>query len=137
VAGTVENENARKACEFYTTLQGKPCNATVERLSTSLEGLRIRNKLWLEEIRKQRAAHPNALFIIHAGAGHTNMGDSFSIAREAEGNNFVMEIYASGTSDSFDLLVAPTQMPDCFALPNPQLARAVGFNLRIKLGEPK
>ncbi len=136
VAGTVESQSLKTDASFCTTYHGKPCDLSSLGIWSSEEGKRIRNAHWLEEIQKQRAAHPDALFIIYAGSGHTNIWEPFSIVREMEGKNFSILVLPAEEDDDFDYSVFPIQMPNCFALPNAQLAQAAGFDVRIRVKNP-
>lgn len=45
----------------------------------TLEGMAIRNERWLQHIEEQRKAHPQALFVIYAGAMHLAYQQPYSI----------------------------------------------------------
>ena len=138
-AGTIEQKGTR--CEFYvneTCPKGRfsqSSKRSTQNVWDTLEGMRIRNQQWLEEIQRQRAAHPDALFIIHAGFAHTSYLYPFAIVHEIPGKNFVMEIVEEKSTTDFDDLVYPHEMPNILKWSNPELGRAAGFDLRIKLDE--
>ena len=128
VGGTLEDKTIETDCYL------RPVSDTTPRdVWTSLEGFRVRNKYWLEEIQKQRDAHPDALFIIYAGAHHTSYLYPFSLARELTGKNFVIEATPKQYQDDLDNLILPTQMPDCLSVTGTGLAPITGFDLRIKV----
>lgn len=58
--------------------------AAAQRVSNmwgSLVGVYLRNKAWLKTIEAYRKQYPQALFVIHAGMGHTDYNAPFSLAR--------------------------------------------------------
>ncbi|MCQ2410658.1 MAG: hypothetical protein MJ053_03990 [Elusimicrobiaceae bacterium] len=52
---------------------------------TSLEGIRLRNQHWKNLLLQYRTAHPDALFIIYAGAGHTEYTAPYSLGSAFSG----------------------------------------------------
>lgn len=58
----------------------------------TLEGIRIRNEFWKNEIAKIRRRNPNALIIIHAGFGHFDytLGNSLGTALKQKGSTFTV-----------------------------------------------
>ena len=125
----------KKGASFYEGkfLVGETDPQMSKSVWTTLEGLRVRNQHWLEEIQTQRAAHPDALFVVHAGYGHTSYIYPFSVVQEISGKNYVVEMIDGRNIDEFDALIAPHEMPDILKWSNPELGRAAGFDLRIKL----
>ena len=134
VDGTLVDESVKTECKFFTPYDGQPSRCFPAPFWTSLEGKRIRNRHWIEEIQKQRAAHPNSLFIIYGGSGHINGLQPFSVAREVPGENFIIDVSGKGDHTTFDAFAYPLQMPDCFLLRDKQQAEVAGFNVQIKLG---
>ncbi len=83
----------------------KPAGKT-QALWESLEGIALRNQYWMEIIKKAAQDHPDALFIIYAGIGHTAYDKPFSIGRTlASENTFVISLAPDNVlSDETDFL---------------------------------
>ena len=62
----------------YVLLADIPSNHS-KRLWETLEGTAIRNEYWLQIIEQQRREHPQALFVIYAGAMHLAYQQPYSI----------------------------------------------------------
>ena len=64
------------------------------------EGMRIRNKAWLEEINRLRKAHPDALFIIHGGTSHLDYTHIHSVGKAHKniGNTYLVSFLPGYTA---------------------------------------
>lgn len=130
-----------------TFLAGK--DQPAQRLWASLEGMAIRNNYWLEIIRKQRQEHPDALFIIYAGAAHLayNKPDSLGAALSGE-KTFTALLLPENIFDLSNNLLRYTSPYDYLCLRNDlplrpfirfeqTQARQVGFDARLVLNTKK
>ncbi|MBR4592022.1 MAG: hypothetical protein IKO35_02300, partial [Elusimicrobiaceae bacterium] len=97
-------------------------------LWATLEGVRLRNRAWLQTIRTYRQKYPNALFVVYAGSGHLSydMPYSLGIALSEKGKTFVTE-FAYSAGDRF-LDLCP--VVHC---KNEDMARLVGYDVRIRM----
>ena len=134
VEGTLEDTGLATDCDFVATEDGKK-SKDQEKMWESLEGMRIRNQHWLNMYKKVRSDHPKALIVFYSGEAHTSYLDPFTLVREIEGKNFNIEVIAK-EADMLDYLVYPLELPDCVAF-SPRLAPVTGFNIRVKLENPK
>lgn len=64
------------------------------------EGIRIRNKAWLEEINRLRKANSNALFIIHGGMAHFDYTNMHSVGKvlKNKGNTYLVSFLPGYTA---------------------------------------
>lgn len=77
-----------------------------KRLWESLEGLALRNQYWLEIIRQQRLQHPDALFIIYAGATHLSYNKPYSVAKSLMGDKtFTVFLFPQDLLDNEEKLL--------------------------------
>ena len=106
----------------------------------TLEGVRQRNALWHQVLQTHRAENPDALFVIHTGAGHALYNRPFSLAsRFAPEETFVAAFYPKSTAanyykDPVELLYKPAELPEKFLhLFVPAHIEAAGFNARLRI----
>ena len=103
---------------------------------TSLEGIRLRNQHWKNLLLQYRTAHPDALFIIYAGAGHTeytapySLGSSFSGPRTI---NVSLDPLVDGHTTDIGLFSDRTKKilsERILQFKNKSLAHIAGFDIR-------
>ena len=106
----------------------------------SLEGLHQRNDLWYQILQTHRNANPDALFVIHTGAGHALYNRPFSLgARFSPKETFVAAFYPQPSAniyyrDPVELLYKPAHLPETFLhLTIPAHIQAAGFNARLRV----
>ncbi|MCQ2411066.1 MAG: hypothetical protein MJ053_06340 [Elusimicrobiaceae bacterium] len=128
------------------------------RVWESLEGLAIRNQHWLNVLYQQRQKHPEALFIVYAGAAHLAYNKPYSVAKALAGEKtFTAFLFTddllhneqelvSGPSEEHELLryaspydyfsLISSLEPSPFIKFNKPQALQVGFDTRLFL-KPK
>ena len=118
-----------------------------------LEGLQVRNNMWLKILDEYRQQHPDALFIIYAGDGHLNYTSPFSLSSRLPAeqtfvfafspNKFIYTAeLAWRTEKRMTALTDPLELLTHYTVPfpqrllfwnNSQLARTAGFDARLKI----
>lgn len=106
----------------------------------SLEGVSQRNELWYQILQTYRAKNPDALFVIHTGAGHALYNRPFSLgARFAKEETFIAAFYPQSTmstyyKDPIELLYKPAELPETFLyFTIPAHIQAAGFDARLRI----
>ena len=106
------------------------------------EGVRLRNRAWLEEIKSLRKQYPDALFIIYAGDMHLNYESSQSVGVRLppEKTFFISVLFRTKEErpimHTLDLLPQsryPFWNQKVLTWEDPALRRAAGFDIRILL----
>ncbi len=106
------------------------------------EGVRLRNRAWLEEIKSLRKQYPDALFIIYAGDMHLNYESSQSVGVQLppEKTFFISVLFRTKEErpimHTLDLLPQsryPFWNQKVLTWEDPALRRAAGFDIRILL----
>ncbi len=106
------------------------------------EGVRLRNRAWLEEITALRKQHPKALFIIYAGDMHLNYESSQALGVQLpQEKTFVISVLFREKEErpllhTLDLLPQsryPFWKQKVLTWDDPALRRAAGFDMRIIL----
>lgn len=104
------------------------------------EGLRMRNRAWMADIKALRKRHPDALFIIYVGIEHVHYLTPFSIGKQLpQDKTYLISIMsqneASPTiSDWLDFAGQrkyPFLAQRILTWNDPALCRAAGFDLRL------
>ena len=96
---------------------------------TSVEGLRIRNAHWLNVLNRYRALHPQALFVIYAGAGHVEYRMPYSLGDALAGPQTLVALL-----NRHDLDWAFGDLPDrIIKFNDTELSHLVGFDIEFEL----
>ena len=121
------------------------------RFPASLEGMAIRNQMWVETLKKCREQHPNALIIGYMGAGHVDYNFPYTVSNLMnEKNMFVVSFYpdkdiektaAAESWEYQDWRVDPLEemyQHASFPQPalyweDPEMAKLAGYNARLKI----
>lgn len=117
----------------------------------TLEGVRLRNEWWQKTLAQYRAQHPQALFVVYAGADHVMYNRPFTLANNPQERPFVAILYpnkyrfyeATGRFTG-TLIAKPTKGPleriadldlqqDIVRWQSPDLPAIAGFDVRIKV----
>ncbi len=118
-----------------------------------LEGMRLRNESWLETLQTYRAIHPDALFVVYAGAAHSTYYFPFSLATALLRTEkpFVATLYPDKVLTSngnvffgepefvrhVDILESLTKSfvfrRPVLQFQEPELAKLAGFDVRINV----
>ena len=105
------------------------------------ESIRLRNRFWLQEIKKWREQYPQAVFIIYAGMEHVAYNTPFSIAKELPAaDTFVVQMLPpfGDQTISYELdKIGGRQYPferyNILSWNPPFLRRLAGFDIRLRL----
>ena len=120
---------------------GVPMSERVSLMATP-EGLHLRNREWMADIKALRKRHPDALFIIYAGAEHLDYGAPFSIGSQLpKDKTFLISMMLRDAESpaATDLLnfVGKKKYPfltqKVLTWNDPALCRAAGFDLRLSV----
>ncbi len=76
--------------EVMKETQVLPTLQMYEEYAVSLVGMRFRNRAWAKRLRALRAADPDALIIVYAGAGHLGYNWDFNLPSLVGGKSFVL-----------------------------------------------
>ena len=136
-SGMVSNglESIYVSQTFLTQVVLKPFSQqepTSMSLWRTLGGVYLRNIYWRKIIEETREKYPDALFIIHAGAGHVNYTAPYTVARFFKPEEtFVLEVssrdgglFHAYTKGGFDI-------EPILGWRDKDLARLVGYDVRI------
>lgn len=82
--------------EVMKETQVLPTLQMYEEYAVSLVGMRFRNRAWAKRLRALRAADPDAIIIVYAGAGHLAYNWDFNLPSLVGGKSFVL-IYTAPT----------------------------------------
>ena len=121
------------------------------RVWSSLEGVRLRNRAWLNTIQRFRQKYPDALFIIYAGSGHVSYAEPDSLGNVLAGPRtlvvdlypprpFVEAVLAKGGEprDLFDVVTEEKFIYDRWVqFDDPELSRLFGADIRWCIPEEK
>ncbi|MBP5616688.1 MAG: hypothetical protein J6X06_02705 [Elusimicrobiaceae bacterium] len=118
------------------------------------EGIRLRNERWKQTLQRYRAQHPDALFVVYSGTGHSLYYYPFSLSQQFPAEHvFVTALYpdkhstiqsngflkiAKESSESFqgplERLTNGVEFPQpVLHFKDPALSNLVGFNIRFKV----
>ncbi len=119
----------------------------------NLEGVRLRNEAWGRTLEKYRAQEPEALFVVYSGLGHCGYNQPFTLSQAfehekpyvvsfvpshkirtrkidaEEGNRHVVANY----HDMLEQMLVKNLPQPLIHLPDPELSRLAGFDVRLKL----
>ena len=106
----------------------------------TLEGISQRNNMWEQILHNYRQTYPDALFVIHTGAGHSLYNRPYSLGtRFAKEETFMVAFYpttspTSRNPDPVELLYKPADLPEIFLhVTVPAHIQAAGFNIRLRI----
>ena len=110
-------------------------------VQATLKGIKARNTHWLSILKQWRKEHPDALFIIHAGGGHTDYQEAFSVsARFPAEETFVLEFipYFNGFSQyALEPFHHATNYifyrPGILRWQTPRAAHLAGFDMQVMI----
>lgn len=105
------------------------------------EGIRLRNRFWLQEIKKWREQYPQAVFIIYAGMDHVAYNTPFSIAKELPSDGtfvaqLLPEVGEQTVGYSLDKVGGkqyPFGQQNILSWESPALRRIAGFDIRMQV----
>lgn len=138
-------ENRRKELQYKTVSTDKKTLSISlsQNVWESLEGIRLRNAQWLAIIQGYRRHHPQALFIVYAGARHLSYNEPYSIGRILAGpTTFTAALFPTSvkqngkitllTSD-FDELTRGEFLDRVLQFQDDQLSKLAGFDVRLRI----
>ena len=119
-----------------------------------LEGVRLRNEHWKDTLQKYRQQHPQALFVVYSGAGHSLYNYPFSLSAalpneksfvtalypdkflkiQSNGTRLVQELVSAPFTGPLEGLTEQVKFPQSVLhFKDPSLSRTAGFDVRIRL----
>ncbi len=102
----------------------------------TLWGMQWRNQQWLNVLQKYRQKYPDALFIVHAGSGHTGYTQPFTLATHFNPQEtFVVHFEKKRSNDRYRRLLATVDDSNVAALgwTDKEINRLIGFDVLITL----
>lgn len=99
----------------------------------SLEGMRLRNKAWVDLMQKYRQKYPKALFVVHCGEAHSDYLEPFSLGLSfPKEKTFVSAFYTSTAGNQFERFMPnPFSKIPAIQWSEHRYALATGYDLRV------
>lgn len=110
-------------------------------VQSTLMGIKTRNEHWVSILKKWRQEHPNAVFVVHAGVGHVDYWEAFSVsARFPRQESFVLSFIPFEKSPSA-YIEEPFHLatryrfyrPGLLQWKTPRAAHLAGFDMQVIL----
>ena len=138
-------ENRRTELQYKTLAEDKktlPISLS-QNVWESLEGIRLRNARWLTVIQDYRRRHPQALFVIYAGARHLSYNEPYSIGMALAGpETFTATLYPASTKQNekvtlltsdFDEVTRGEFLDRVLQFQDDKLSKLAGFDVRLRI----
>lgn len=114
------------------------------RIGATLEGIRLRNRHWLQILKDYKQKYPDALFIVYAGAWHVEYNHPYSLAKvlQSHANVFetslypIVNLYSSDCSlitSTFDRLTDGKFPQRVLQFNDQNLKHLAGFDVQVKI----
>ncbi len=111
---------------------------------SGIEGLRLRNRAWLQTLQTYRQQYPDALFIVYAGHGHLSYSHPHSLGQALAGEDtFVVSLCPAPRGENIFLSLFDWYTQGTFTnvhalrFNHPELRRRAGFDAQIKVDAPE
>ncbi len=117
-----------------------------EEIWSSIAGVRMRNRQWMDVLKEYREQYPDALFLVYAGNAHVDYTEPYSLGRKlaAVGDTQVAllfpEQYQSKSSGEtttwtsrFDEWTYGKLLDRVLQFDSPEVAHKAGFDIRIRV----
>ncbi|MBR4592511.1 MAG: hypothetical protein IKO35_04810 [Elusimicrobiaceae bacterium] len=113
----------------------------------ALEGDRLRSEKWLDTLARYREQYPDALFVVHTGAGHVDYSQPYSLAKKFQGpftlvaNFYPQQIKRNNqlthNTTAFDVLTQGQLATQAILqFEDDALSKLAGFDVQFKIPNP-